>query len=480
MSSPAAASASPGGHVLSRGWKAFLALSVVAGLVLRLIWAEDMEYKEDEEYNFTMSQAPGWPWVGMPSGVYVANPGMSVWAFKALAIVSRATHPTELARAVQLFALLGICLVIPFVLKVLKPVDDKRPWLWAMALALVNPFAILYQRKLWPEPLLPVFSMLMLAGWWRRDLRMAAFAWGFFGAWLGQIHMSGFFFAAGFPLATLLFRSAEIPLSRVRWGAWFVGSVLGSLPLIPWLQYSLEHPIAHTISRGWEEMIQLKFWVFWATDAIGLHLGNPLGINRGPTGWDQISDFVRYPLIGGRATYLCGLAHVTAAAAAAAILLPGAWHWLKGLTRLSWVRELRTPRPEVQLAMIAGLWLFGLLLTASSVMIRRYYLMVSFPLEFLWLARVALSARGEVAAQALRDEDGNPAVAQRAARRPFTFASFHSHFHPHPHPYLWLGVLWASQLFISACFVGYVHVNEGSPTGDYGDAYHVVMKKRGK
>ena len=423
---------------LSRDWRIFLCIALFAGALLRLLFVQDMEYKEDEEYNFTQSQgAAAWSWIGMPSGVYIPNPGMSVWVFKILAALAHASEPTQLARAVQLFALIGICAILPFVLKALRPSDDRTPWLWAMALALVNPFAVFYQRKLWPEPILPFFSMMMLAGWWRRDLWLGAFAWGLLGAALGQIHMSGFFFAAAFPLFTLIFESVDVPRSRVRWSGWLGGSILGSLPLIPWALYSLQNPVHEAITRGWQEAIQAKFWVFWMTDPLGLHLGNTLGILRGPTNWDQVSDFVRYPLIGGHATYLNLAAHLIAALAAGAILIPAL---LMAFARTRGPGKKN--RTETQLALMAGIWGFGLLLTASSVMIRRYYLMVSFPLEFVWLARLAL-------------QNPRPGFAHRC-----------------------LATLWGAELFISACFVGYVHVNEGSTTGDYGDAYHVVMENR--
>jgi hypothetical protein len=305
-----------------------------------------------------------------------------------------------------------------------------------MALALVNPFAVFYQRKLWPEPILPFFSMLMLAGWWRRELWLGAFVWGFFGAWLGQIHMSGFFYAFPFLLCALFVPSEDVPRARVRWGAWFLGSVLGALPLIPWAQFALTHPVHETISHGWEEMLQFKFWVFWITNPTGLHLGNPLGLLRGPSNWNQISDFVRYPVIGGRATYLNLVAHVAALISALGILLPGL---ARAVARL---QNWRLPRSDLRIALIAGIWGFGLLLTASSVVIRRYYLMVSFPLEFVWLTQLALSS-------------SRTGLGRRL-----------------------LGTLWASELFISACFVGYVHVNQGATQGDYGDAYHVIMKQR--
>jgi hypothetical protein len=279
--------------------------------------------------------------------------------------------------------------------------------------------------------------MIWLAGWWRRDLWCGAFAWGFAGAWLGQIHMSGFFLAFGLLLCTLLLRSSDVPRVRVRWGAWFFGSVLGALPLIPWAWYWWQHPVHETIARGWEEVLQLKFWVFWITNPLGLTLGNPLGLLRGQSNWTQISDFVRYPLIQGQATYLCGLAHVSAVTAALAILLPGG---LRAVKRIGLPSEWLAQRGDLRIVLFAGIWAFGLLLTASSIVIRRYYLMVSFPLEFVWLTHLALA---------------RPVAGRRR-----------------------LALLWVSQLFISACFVGYVHVNKGATQGDYGDAFHVVMEKR--
>ncbi len=442
---------------LTRGWQALILVSLVAGALLRLLHVQDMEYKEDEEYNFTQTQLQGalgarggpWPWFGMPSGVYIPNPGMSVWVFTALARISGATTPTELCTALQVFAWIGIALLIPFALKVLREHEDREPWLWALCLALVNPFAVFYQRKLWPEPFLPFFSTIMLAGWWKRDRAVGAFAWGAVGACLGQIHMSGFFFAFGFLLVTLLLPSSEIPRSKVHWRAWFVGSCIGALPLIPWVIHILQHPNHETIAHGWGEIIQGRFWVFWATNPTGLHLGNPLGLLRGQSNFAQISDFVRYPIIRGHATYLNAAAHALA-------LMTCLWIFWRGASRcasefrsgrLQGLRHwLLKPRSDLALAIIAGLWGFGVPLTASSVNIRRYYLMVSFPLEFLWLARLAL---GEFTAVSSR------LLARQA-----------------------LATLWASQLFMSACFVNYVHVNEGATSGDYGEAYHVIMKRR--
>jgi hypothetical protein len=67
---------------------------------------------------------------------------------------------------------------------------------------------------------------------------------------------------------------------------------------------------------------------------------------------------------------------------------------------------------------------------------------VSFPFEQIWLVRLALSH--------------NP---NRQAGR------------------VVLVLLWVGQLLISAHFIGYIHVNQGSLQGDYGEAYHVVRDR---
>ncbi|HAR41097.1 MAG TPA: hypothetical protein DCS07_00435 [Bdellovibrionales bacterium] len=435
---------------LSKEWKIFLFIAFIAGILLRVVYVNDMEYKEDEEYNFQQTQivrgVTDWPVMGMPSGVYLQNPGMSVWVFIALAKISNATTPTALAHALQIFAVLGIFLIIPFATRFLKK-NEQEPWLWACALALVNPFAILYQRKLWPEPFLPFFSMLMLMGWWKRHDVWGALVWGFIGAWLGQIHMSGFFLAGGFFVWTLLHEAVykPAPLTRTHWKAWFIGSAVGAIPLIPWFLAVLKRPMGGAMTSGIGEAIQLKYWVFWITDSLGLHLGNPLGLMRGSSLWHQISDFVRYPIINGHPSYLTGVAHFAILALALWIFgtaLVG-FFIRNGFFNRQALREIFFPKgPMAWVAISAALWGCGLLLTGTTVNIRRYYMMVTFPLEFVWLAYLVLRERPVANARAI------------------------------------LGVLWCAQLFISANFVGYIHVNEGSLQGDYGPAYHVLMKQR--
>ncbi len=50
-------------------------------------------------------------------------------------------------------------------------------------------------------------------------------------------------------------------------------------------------------------IFQLKYWVFWVTDSLGMGLVYSLKTQ-------QYLDFFRYPLVGGKGTYLVGIGHV--------------------------------------------------------------------------------------------------------------------------------------------------------------------------
>src|SRR5215208_698789 len=100
---------------MTRG-SALVACAFACGVVLRLLWPADMEWKADEQRMFARSSAIGvsepWPQVGMASGVAVPNPGLSIWIFVPLARV--AGNPVALAQLVQLVnvaALLGFAVL---------------------------------------------------------------------------------------------------------------------------------------------------------------------------------------------------------------------------------------------------------------------------------------------------------------------------------------------------------------------------------
>jgi hypothetical protein len=416
-------------------WALALAGIVLAGAVLRLVWVRDIEYKWDEAWTFRQTQEVGrtspFPWRGMPSSTGLDNPGMSLWIFLLLGKLFAVHEPTSLARAVQLLSIAGLGTLALFALRVV-PRREREPWLWAVALLAVNPLAVLFHRKIWPPSVLPLFVALWLMCWWCRQRRVGAFAWGFLGVCMGQIHMGGFFLVAGFAFWAVLFDRR-----RVAWGWWLAGCVLGAVPLLPWLGYSLAEagqlPMPH---RNWVHVAEGRFWIRWVTEPLGFGLNYTLDTDFG--------DFLGYPYLAGRPSYLVGGLHGVLLVAGLCILLGAGRRLWRARGR--W-RELAVGRHSpTAFTQNAALWGFGLLLSLTWLPIHRHYMVIVYPLEVLWLARLAL-VRG--------DQPGETVRGGRAL----------------------LTTLCVAQLLLSISFLSYVHTHP-LIHGDYGVPYSAQQNVR--
>jgi hypothetical protein len=399
-----------------------LGAAVLLGAILRLVWPADMEYKGDEMYLFHHATGSDpFPSLGQKSGVGTRNPGMGIWVYSLMAKGLGLTSPLLLVRGVMVLNILALVGLAAFALFVV-PSREREPWLWATALVSVNPLAVLFSRKLWIQSVLPPFVMAMLLGWWRRSHRGGAFTWGLIGAWLGQIHMTGFFFAGGFAAWTALFDRRS-----VRWRWWFAGSVVGALTLLPWLAHTLSHP--GTPMRSWANVVPPRFYLLWVSDTLGFSLlrlpvaGSSLGFSDHLLAW---------PTVDGTQLYLVKIAVAAIAVAAVAVAVIG-------LTFAVWPR-LRHPRwprlgraSDTGLSTAAAFFGFGLLITVSGVVIYRHYLIVAFVLPFALLAAAAL----------LRPRWGRPLLA----------------------------VLVIAQAALSVLYLDYVHVRGRAVGGDYGVPY---------
>jgi hypothetical protein len=215
----------------------------------------------------------------------------------------------------------------------------------------------------------------------------------------------------------------------VHWRSWATGTLVGALTLLPWAWHLVEFGTAarqhsylgvflgHNTFGSW-------FWILWATGALGLGMSYSLGVS-------EFVVFLKYPVVLLRPTYGIAAAHVISLAVGAWLLLTRAWQGrVRGST---WRRTLLgTGEPSDQL-LRAGLYGLGLMLTAIGSPIHRHYLIVTFPLPWLWLARQ-----------------------MRTATRHWNYL---------------LASLWLSELVISAGFLYYIHVNHGAPSGDFGATY---------
>jgi hypothetical protein len=224
-----------------------LAFALICGGILRSVWIEDMEWKPDERWTYQMSQEVGrsrpWPWVAKASWLGFPNPGLNVWVFVPIGRI--AATPTAMARVVVLLNLIGLVGFAGAVRAYLPPAE-REPWIWGLALQAVSPYCVRLSRKIWPPSILTPFLLLLWISHQYRQVRWGAFTWGLVGALIGQVHLSGWFVAAGLVVGTLVAEcTRRLPRSRY-WHWWLFGTFLGLSIAVPWARALPSSTVAST------------------------------------------------------------------------------------------------------------------------------------------------------------------------------------------------------------------------------------------
>lgn len=415
----------------SNGWAVALGVVLLAGAALRLVWVGDMEYKADERWFYQQTQPgerdPLFPWLGLSSSTFALNPGTVAWPFALLGGLCGVNEPTDLARVVQVVNVLALFGLVLFALRVVAP-GEREPWLWAAALLAVNPIAVVMHRKIWNVSLLVPLTLLVLLGWWHRSTRWGAFLWGGAALLVAWVYPPGLFFAAGLALWSLLFDK-----KRVAWLDWSLGSGLAAAPLVPWLFYLADHASRYALAnRSWSKLGSATFYRYWPTEPFGISLHYSLE--------GEFWSFLRGPHLGGTPTYLLAGLHLVLLGLMLALLVGGlvwAWRARPSLGGLFVGRE-----SETSFVQSAYFWAGGLLFTLSLLTIHRHAMQLVAPLMCLWVARLGLRS-GTVGR--------------------------------------WLlAFLVATQLLISASFLGFIHTHDGPIRGEYGTPYSQQLAQEGK
>jgi hypothetical protein len=406
----------------------FVAFAIAIGALLRFGWLTDMEYKYDEQWMFERSQAvparEPWPELGMTSSVGLRNPSLSASVFIVLAKLSGAHDPVALCRAMVACNVLAFVLFFVWMLRAL-PKHEQEPWLWALALAAVNPVTVLLHRKIWAQSILPIFCVLFLIGWLRRDRAWGAALWGLVGAALGQIHMSGFFFAAGFFVWEIGLGRQRTSRPKANWLAWFVGSLAGSYPMLPWIKYILGRNNPGP-PYDIHNVLSFSFYRLWLSETFGLGLDYSLG--------EHFLDFLRSPLLLPGDFYPVLYLHGIAFAVGAYVafwLGRAAWNRRAGAFQTA--RSALQGCSEAAFTSSAAFFGYGLSMTLSGMTVWRAYILVTFPIP--WMALAYLMLR---------------------------FV---------PQPRRLLSLLWAVQLGLSIAFLLYIHAHQGALGADYGRGF---------
>jgi hypothetical protein len=326
---------------------------IFIGAVLRMIWPLDFEWKADEKWAYdvavrTIREEAPFPWLGMVSSVGVDNPGMTIWPFIGLAVLFQT--PAAMTLSVMVLNALALGALALWVWYG-WPEEDRSLGLWGIALFAVSPIPVLFSRKLWPQNLFPIFFLPWIWSYARRERPGAAFLWGVAGMFLGQLHMSGFFAAAGLVLATLM-----TARKGVAWAPWAAGTACGLLPMLPWARQLLTHRPA----MAGQKVISLDYFLLAFKNAWGLGLDYSLG--------SEMGIFLDGPVVAGRSTGLLRATQV-----ALWILVPIALFLL-------W-RDRRSLRfPAFFAPCVWGVLIGGALLHLLFVRVYTHYLVVWGPI----------------------------------------------------------------------------------------------------
>lgn len=341
----------------------FIAVLLVVGMLLRLVWLQDMEWKADEKLMYSLAQSVyekgSIPDLGMPSGVGLPNAGFSIVPFAVFYAFT--TDPVFMTLGVALVNCLAMLLFFGIAMRL---PDRSEVFVCGVGMVAVNLLMVLYSRKLWAQDLLPLFIAGM---WWMHTQRryiLAVVGIGVLGVLAGQLHISGFFYLAGLCIAMWLGKQFQWR-SMLALG---LGVVLGLLPAVPWIREVLTG--AHTSNTGLHNVLKFEFFLHLLTDPAGINVQYSLG--------PHVKDFVRYfgftPVL-----WLLGIGTVT---------FIGLWKlFQQGISGLR-----INMKDSLHFYTIAFVLLPGLLLTVSGSPVRSHYLIAAAPFAHALLAALWLKA----------------------------------------------------------------------------------------
>ncbi len=363
-------------------------VAFIFACILRITYINDIEYKADEREVFHAIEAnlaghEGWRSIGMNSSNGLRHAPLGFNIFILAGKVFQFSTPVQCSLFVVVLNLIGFVLLWFFIRNCIAKRWPQYESLWLLAgiLFMVNPLAVALHRKIWAPSMLFPFVVLYIWAWCHRHRAWAgAFSWGVLGSVLTQIHLSGGYFAFGIFLYTALFGNKK-SASAVSWKHWFLGSMLASITLLPWLKWVQANNASEPMILNPLRIFMFKFYNYWVSNSVGYGVHYVLGA--------EYADFKKYPyvfplgglvafaIVLGLTWYICALIKVV-------------YEWFKqrsgGVGRL-----LRSP-DDHKFLLAASLVGFGGIATLSAINIERYFFLNCFPIPFLTLAWVIMSA----------------------------------------------------------------------------------------
>jgi 4-amino-4-deoxy-L-arabinose transferase-like glycosyltransferase len=240
MSEPSREEKIAAARILSGRWQRsdWLAVPilVLAAALLRLWNLDYMEFKGDEANNLYVASyitlGEGFPLAGMRSSIGTFNPPLFTYLMALPLSFSR--NPVAAAAFVALVNCAAVGLLYAFC----RRYFNRIVAVVAAVFFAVNPWAVIYSRKIWQQDMLPLFvvgffyCLFAVVCEGRRKLFLGCCAC--FAA-MTQFHLSSIYYLAVFALTVLWFRP------KVGWGYYAGGIGLVLLIYSPYIAFDILH-----------------------------------------------------------------------------------------------------------------------------------------------------------------------------------------------------------------------------------------------
>ena len=224
-------------------WVAAFVVLLTLGVGLRLRHPGDFEFKFDE----ALALAIGGEWLenprialyGMRSSVGINNPPGFVYLF-AFIYACSGGDPTQASYCIIILNVIGLIAGVWWISK-RAPSLGKFWSLWVLAFLAVNPWLVIFSRKIWaPDLLLPlvVGAIIGLSSVFQRQWSWPKVLFGVSClVFLSQVHISGIFWVAGLAVAGFWFWPKE--KKKYLWPFFAVTVIILFILCMPWLVYLL-------------------------------------------------------------------------------------------------------------------------------------------------------------------------------------------------------------------------------------------------
>ncbi len=354
---------------------------IFIGIIARLIWPQDMPWMGDQIHNFQLGmeiKSTGhWPLVGIMSGSGISNPGLSAWIFGILAFFSNT--PLEMVRLIQILNVVTLLSIFAFVTKFVKS-EERENWYFGLLLYAISPLAVLFSKGIWSVDMYSLFSFCLIFSFWFRDNKWGAFLWGLFGALSGQVHLSGFFFAFGFVFFALV--SDFLSKKYHHWQWWVGGSILGTLPMLPWIKFAFLNQLSKGESASWvllKNIYRFRFQKYFLKDGFGFNLDFQFG--------RLMNEFLEGPIILGQKTHLNFISHYFLYGICFVSIGLFLYNHRQGFAGK--LKKILLNWKSLDFLLLSSFLCAGIVMVATGMNIYSHYLIVWYPLQFLLVMRLA-------------------------------------------------------------------------------------------